>query len=69
MIRFDANPTAAAPNSVKVPVIVTSLLKARVAAAVSASVPPELIVTAPVKVFVPVALVILNVPLVPPPWS
>lgn len=66
--KFPAMATAAAPFSVKVPVMVTSPPKDRVAAADSDNVPPPFMVTAPVNVLVPVADVIVKLlPVTPPP--
>ena len=66
-MRFPAIPTTATPFSVNVPLIITSDPNERVAAALSVKAPPAFIVTAPVNVFVLVALFIVNVPLVPFP--
>ena len=60
-VKLPAIPTTAAPNSVNVPLMVTSLPNVIASATDSDNVPPLLIVTAPVKVFVPVALEMANV--------
>lgn len=61
-------PTTAAPFSVKVPVMVTLLPNDNCAAAVSDKLAPAFIVTTPVNVLVPVALVIVKLlPVTPPP--
>ena len=68
LVKFPPNPTTAAPFSVNVPPIVTSEPNTSDPAAVSVKAAPLLIVTAPVKVFVPV-LASVNVPetdVVPP---
>jgi len=67
LVRFPAKLTAAAPDSVNVPFIITLLPKANVAAALSVREPPVAMVTAPVNVLVPVAEEIASIPLVPPP--
>ena len=67
LVKLPAKPTTAAPFSVNVPVMVTSEPNDSCAATVSDNVAPAAIVTAPVNVFVPVALVNVRVPLVPPP--
>ena len=67
LVRFPAMPTMAAPFSVNVPLIVTSEPNESVAAADSDRVAPLLIVTAPVNVLVPVALVMDKIPLAPLP--
>jgi len=66
-MRFPAIPTVAAPDSVNVPLMVTSDPNESVAAAVSDNTPLLLIVTAPVKVFVPVAEFVVNVAVDPTP--
>jgi len=66
-VRLPAIPTTAAPLSVNVPVIVTSLPNESCAAADSDKTPLLLIVTAPVKVFVPVAEFVVNVAVDPLP--
>lgn len=67
LVKFPAIITVAAPFSVSVPEMVTSFPNVNCAATDSDNVAPEFIVTAPVKVFIPVELVKVKIPLAPSP--
>jgi len=69
LVRLPAIPTTAFPFSVNVPplLIVTSEPNVNASATDSVIIAPLLIVTAPVKVFVPVVEVMFKMPLVPFP--